>query len=174
MTAPAPAPGAARVAGLARIVGEALAPTSGDARPEEAKEIRAITDAVVRLLIGTPLRSEGQLTIVSLATEAGLRRNKLTHKYTGLKDLFYALAMANGDRPGPAAESARTRRQQADLVRVRAERDELRAQTQLLARVVQVLEIENHRPKETNAVLQRHRTAQAGIPDLASRGRPAL
>ncbi|MBV7701075.1 hypothetical protein [Streptomyces sp. TRM70350] len=51
--------------------------------------MNAITDAMVRLLIGAPLHSDGKLTIVSLATEAGLRRNKLTHKHTGLKDLFY-------------------------------------------------------------------------------------
>ncbi len=43
---------------------------------------------MVRLLIGVPLHSDGQLTIKSLAAEAGLRRNKLTHKHTGLKDLF--------------------------------------------------------------------------------------
>ncbi|MFJ2872846.1 MULTISPECIES: hypothetical protein [unclassified Streptomyces] len=29
-----------------------------------------------------------KLTVVSLAAEAGLRRNKLTHKHTGLKDVF--------------------------------------------------------------------------------------
>lgn len=40
------------------------------------------------LLIGAPLHSDGKLTIVSLAAEADLRRNKLTHKHTGLKDLF--------------------------------------------------------------------------------------
>ncbi|MGW6143015.1 hypothetical protein [Streptomyces sp. NPDC055140] len=54
----------------------------------DAAEIRAITDAMVRLLIGAPLHSDGKLTIVSLAAEADLRRNKLTHKHTGLKDLF--------------------------------------------------------------------------------------
>ncbi|MEW2289664.1 hypothetical protein [Streptomyces sp. NPDC047841] len=44
---------------------------------------------MVRLLIGAPLHSDGKLTIVSLATEARLPRNKLaTHKHTGLKDLF--------------------------------------------------------------------------------------
>jgi hypothetical protein len=54
---------------------------------------------MVRLLVGVPLRSDGQLTIKSLAEEAGLRRNKLTHKHTGLKDLFYALARSQNHRP---------------------------------------------------------------------------
>ncbi|MDO0929585.1 hypothetical protein QQY24_31005 [Streptomyces sp. TG1A-8] len=50
--------------------------------------MRSITDAMVRLLIGAPLHSDGKLTVVSLAAEAGLRRNKLTPKHTGLKGLF--------------------------------------------------------------------------------------
>jgi hypothetical protein len=40
-------------------------------------EREAITAAMQRLLAGRPLRSSGDLTIVALADEAGLRRNKL-------------------------------------------------------------------------------------------------
>jgi len=50
---------------------------------------RAITAAMQRLFAGTPLRSSGKLDIVSLAQEAGVKRNKLTRKHTDLKDLFY-------------------------------------------------------------------------------------
>ncbi|MFF2936357.1 hypothetical protein [Streptomyces mirabilis] len=80
-----------------------------DTRPPRpnASEIRAITDAMVRLLIGAPLHSDGKLTIVSLAAEAGLRRNKLTHKHTGLKDLFYALVRGRDPFPETVPESAR-------------------------------------------------------------------
>ncbi|MFF0132037.1 hypothetical protein ACFYTG_41090 [Streptomyces mirabilis] len=66
---------------------------------------------MVRLLIGAPLHSDGKLTIVSLAAEAGLRRNKLTHKHTGLKDLFYALVRGRDPSPRPCPsrrEPART------------------------------------------------------------------
>ncbi|MFD4948391.1 hypothetical protein ACFWNT_39260 [Streptomyces sp. NPDC058409] len=70
-----------------------------DVDSEGAAEVKAITDAMVRLLIGVPLYSDGKLTIVSLAAEAGLRRNKLTHKHTGLKDLFYALVKARDPLP---------------------------------------------------------------------------
>ncbi|MEU9313338.1 hypothetical protein [Streptomyces sp. NPDC048256] len=73
VAAPGPRDGAA----LARLVGEALAHAQGHDGTEDASEIRAITDAMVRLLIGAPLRSDGKLTIVSLAAEAGLRRNTL-------------------------------------------------------------------------------------------------
>jgi hypothetical protein len=65
-------------AALAQLVGEALTHAQGHADTEDAAKIRAITDAMVRLLIGAPLHSDGKLTIVALATEAGLRRNKLT------------------------------------------------------------------------------------------------
>ncbi|MET8249512.1 hypothetical protein ABZV31_37200 [Streptomyces sp. NPDC005202] len=159
-------------AALAQLVGEALAHAhaQGDAgsESEDAAEVRAITDAMVRLLAGAPLRSDGKLTIVSLAAEAGLRRNKLTHKHTGLKDLFYALAKARDPLPESLSVSARARaaKQQQDLARVRAERDDLRAQCQLLARIVQVLEIEMHQLKETNAALQGQVAARASVPDL--------
>ncbi|MFE0759600.1 hypothetical protein [Streptomyces smyrnaeus] len=136
--------------------------------------MKGITDAMVCLLIGTSLHSDGKLTIVSLAVEAGLRRNELTHKHTGLKDLFYALIKARGSRREPVCEAvqARGRKQQEDLVRVRAERDELRFQAQLLARIVQVLEFENHRLKETNAGLEQQLAARVGVPGLAGRCQP--
>jgi hypothetical protein len=50
----------------------------------------AITAAMERLLAGIPLRSSGNLDIITLAAEAGLKRNKLTHKHIDLKDRFYA------------------------------------------------------------------------------------
>ncbi|MER7408105.1 hypothetical protein ABT373_38010 [Streptomyces sp. NPDC000070] len=167
-------PGPRAGAALAQLVGQALAHAHADSGSEDVAEVKAITDAMVRLLIGAPLHSDGKLTIVSLAVEAGLRRNKLTHKHTGLKDLFYALIKARGSSPEPASEAAqaRGRKQQEDLVRVRAERGELRSQAQLLARIVQVLEIENHRLKETNAALEQQLAARAGVPDLAGRRQP--
>jgi hypothetical protein len=42
----------------------------------ERAEIEA---AMGRLLEGIPLRSDGKLTIVALATEAGLKRHVLAH-----------------------------------------------------------------------------------------------
>ncbi|MFE0358863.1 hypothetical protein ACFW2I_36090 [Streptomyces nigra] len=124
-------------------------------------------------MIGAPLHSDGKLTIVSLATEAGLRRNKLTHKHTGLKDLFYALVKARALLPAALPESMRARaaKQQQGLARVRSERDDLRTQAQLMARIIQVLEIENSKLKETNAALQRQVAARASVPDLTRRRR---
>ncbi|XIG72690.1 hypothetical protein C1N81_03645 (plasmid) [Streptomyces sp. SGAir0957] len=124
-------------------------------------------------MIGAPLHSDGKLTVVSLATEAGLRRNKLTHKHTGLKDLFYALVKARTPVPDVLPDSARARalKQQQDLARVRAERDDLRGQAQLLARIVHVLEVENSKLKETNEALKQQMATYTSVPDLTQRRR---
>ncbi|WP_185836659.1 hypothetical protein [Streptomyces sp. WAC 06783] len=116
------APGPRDGAALAQLVGDVLAHAQGHADTEDAAEVQAITNAMVRRLIGAPPHSDGKLTIVSLATEAGLRRNKLTHKHTGLKDLFYALGKARIPAPEALPNSARARadKQRQDLARVRA------------------------------------------------------
>jgi hypothetical protein len=56
----------------------------------DEEERQAILAAMQRLFAGTPLQSSGNLDIVALADEAGLKRNKLTHKHPDLKDQFYA------------------------------------------------------------------------------------
>ncbi len=90
------------VVGLAGIVCDLITgvPADGDRLGREDRaEVAAITQAMLRLLLGTPLRSGGKLTVKSLAEEAGLKRNKLTHKHRGLKDLFYALVEAQHSQP---------------------------------------------------------------------------
>jgi hypothetical protein len=87
-----------------------------------------------RLLNGTPLRSDGKLTIVSLAAEAGVKRHALTHKHTDLKDLFNARVKAQHSVP---ASEAALREQNAELRRkldnMRAERDEYKQAADALA-----------------------------------------
>lgn len=80
-------PAAQIATGIGHLLAQA-ATAAGDRSTADAEETTAITDAMIRLLAGVPLRSDGKLTIKSLAAEAGLLRNKLTHKHTGLKDLF--------------------------------------------------------------------------------------
>lgn len=103
-----------------------------------------IEAAMDRLLAGTPLRSGGQLTIVSLAAEADVKRHALTHKHTDLKDRFYARVKAQDSVP--ASETA-LREQNAELRRklddMRAERDEYKQAADALARALNVLTIEN-------------------------------
>lgn len=108
---------------------------------DERAEIEAAMD---RLLDGVPLRSDGKLTVVSLAAEAGVKRHALTHKHTDLKDRFYARVKAQ--QSVPASEVA-LREQNADLRRkldsMRAERDEYKRAADALARALNVLTIEN-------------------------------
>lgn len=137
---------------IATAIGEVTAhaiEATSTGRTEDAAEVRAITEAMVRLLAGVPLRSDGQLTVKSLAEEAGLRRNKLTHKHTGLKDLFYALVQAQDHRPKIAdqlqADNDRLRQKLADL---RADHTRLKEQLARFVRVIHVLEVENTQLRE--------------------------
>ncbi len=108
---------------------------------DERTQIEA---AMGRLLDGAPLRSDGKLTIVSLAIEADVKRHVLTHKHTDLKDRFYA--RANAQVSVPASETA-LREQITDLRRkledMRGERDEYKQAAQALARALNILTIEN-------------------------------
>jgi len=112
-------------------------------------ERNAITAAMQRLLAGRPLRSSGDLTIVALAEEAGLRRNKLTHKHTDLKDLFYAEVKA---RNGIPASEIKLREQVTILKTrnesLRQERDDYRAATETFARAINMLTVENDTLRE--------------------------
>ncbi len=109
-------------------------------RKAERDEIEA---AMNRLLDGIPLRSDGKLTIVSLAVEAGVKRHLLTHKHTDLRDRFYARVKAHN---GIAANQAALHEQNAELHRrldhMRAERDEYKQAADVLARALNVLTIE--------------------------------
>ncbi len=107
----------------------------------ERCEIEAAMD---RLLNGTPLRSDGKLTIVSLAAEAGVKRHVLTHRHTDLKDLFNARVKAQHSVP---VSEAALREQNAELHRkldaMHAERDEYKQAADALARALNVLTTEN-------------------------------
>jgi len=108
---------------------------------DERAEIEA---AMERLLDGIPLRSDGKLTVVSLAVEAAVKRHALTHKHTNLKDRFYARIKAQHSVP---ASETKLREQVADLSRklndIRAERDEYKQAADALARALNVLTVEN-------------------------------
>lgn len=121
-------------------------------------ERAAITAAMQRLLAGKPLHSSGDLTIVALAAEAGLKRNKLTHKHTDLKDLFYAEVRARNGFP----DSELKLREQIAVLKAKIkdlqdERDDYRTASEVFARAINVLTVENdHLRKELN----KHRSAK--------------
>ena len=68
---------------------------------EHESERQAIRDAMARLLDGQPIRSDGKLTIKSLADEAGLKRWLLTHRHQDLQDEFRARVTRQGSDPEP-------------------------------------------------------------------------
>ena len=107
-------------------------------------ERQAIIEAIERLLAGKPLHSSGALGIVTLAAEAGVKRNKLTHKHTDLKDLFYAGCTARDGIP----DSETTLRDEIATLKetiksLREERDDYRIASETFARAMNVLTIEN-------------------------------
>lgn len=115
-----------------------------NARPATA-ERDAIRAAIDRLLAGTPLRSNGSLTIVALADEANVKRHLLTHRHTDLKDEFYARVRARGH------VSDNERKLRVDLTKatdrikeLSAEISKLQAENDAFARIINVLELENH------------------------------
>lgn len=70
------------------------------AEPDERARIGAAMD---RILAGAPERSDGALTVVALATEAGVPRNALTQRHTDLKDEFYQRIRDRGADNGDEA-----------------------------------------------------------------------
>lgn len=80
--------------------------TAEPAPPQElCDRLRAAAD---RLLAGTPLHSDGKLTILSLAQEAGVKRWLLTHKYPHqLKDKYAAEFKAAENKPVPVRDAER-------------------------------------------------------------------
>ncbi|MEE1759220.1 MULTISPECIES: hypothetical protein [unclassified Streptomyces] len=112
----------------------------------ERKNIRAAMD---RLLAGTPLRSDGALTVLALAAEADVKRHVLTHRHTDLKDEFYAKVRAQGRVPDSErklrAELKKTKERLAELIE---ENKRQQAEIETFARVVSVLTIENHQLRD--------------------------
>lgn len=109
--------------------------------PDERDQIRAAAD---RLLAGIPQRSNGALTIVSLAEEAGVKRHVLTHRHTDLKDEFNARVRAQGHTPESERKlRERLEKAEARLEALREENIELKVTNEGYARVVNLLTLEN-------------------------------
>ena len=100
----------------------------------ERKEIIA---AAQRLLEGKPLRSNGSLTVVTLAEEAGLKRWRLTHEHTDLMRGFQAqVKAAHGDPPQVTALKRKLVTAEEDLAKSRKECARLRARTEKYAQAI--------------------------------------
>lgn len=106
-------------------------------------ERQIIRDAMARLLEGKAFRSNGALTIVSLAEEADVKRHLLTHRHTDLRDEFYARVRKQGTVPqSEIALRERVIALEAAADRLAHERNELKAQVETLQRMNNVLAVE--------------------------------
>ena len=109
----------------------------------EDKERRMIRDAMDRLLAGAPIRSDGKLTVKSLAAEAGVKRWLLTHRHTDLQDEFRDKIQTHGSTTDTmsalADDNARLTRK---LEQARADLKQARTENNHYTRVIQVLTVE--------------------------------
>jgi hypothetical protein len=114
----------------------------------EQAERTAIRAAADRLLAGTPLRSTGELTVVQLAAEAGVKRWLLTHKHRDLTEQFQARAKARGGDP-PQVQKLKARLQALDerYAAVKAENAKLQALVDHYATVINELSFDHEKLK---------------------------
>jgi chromosome segregation ATPase len=130
----------------------------------ERGRIRA---AMSRILDGTPERSNGALTVVALAIEAGVPRNALTQRHTDLKDEFYQRIRERG---AGNEDEARLRATIAKLRQTIANKNkelaQLRADVPALVRAVNTLTLELQEARD-------ELTALGNVTRLDSRRVPA-
>jgi hypothetical protein len=117
--------------------------------PGERDQIRAAMD---RIMGGVPERSDGALTVVALAIEAGVPRNALTQRHTDLKDEFYqrikASGAGNGDEAPLRATIARLKK---TIEAKNSELAQLRADVPALVRAVNQLTLENRQLRDAQS-----------------------
>lgn len=127
--------------------------------PDERDRIRAAMD---RILQGTPHHSNGALTIVALAQEAGVPRNALTQRHLDLKNAFYARVRARGQTPD---SEIRLRQKIVKLKELRAkdvtELAQLRTDVEHLVRAVNQLTAHN---RQLLHALSQHNPAIRALP----------
>lgn len=115
-------------------------------------ERQAIREAMARLLDGQPIRSDGKLTIKSLADEADVKRWVLTHRQQDLQDEFRARVAVHGTDPEPVRLlKARVQELQQENQRLRAELREAKATTSMLERLIAVEALEAQTPPRPGA-----------------------
>ncbi|MEV7197353.1 hypothetical protein AB0N81_36965 [Streptomyces sp. NPDC093510] len=108
---------------------------------DERDRIRAAMD---RILSGSPVHSNGGLTIVALATEASVPRNALTQRHQNLKNEFYEHVRTRGEIPDSEkrlrARVVKLREQHAgDVKQIK----ELKTANEILVRALHQAQMEN-------------------------------
>lgn len=113
---------------------------------DERERIRA---AMERILGQTPIRTNGALTIVALALEAGVPRNALTQRHPDLKSEFYSRVKERGGTPAAEVElRAAIARLKKTIQNKNTELAQLRTDVPTLVRAVNQLCVENEQLRE--------------------------
>lgn len=103
-----------------------------------------------RLLKGSPLHSDGKLTVKSLADEAQVKRWLLTHRHTDLQDEFRAKVDQHGQVPEALQKLLDEKDGLQDrITRLSAELVVERETVKRLERVIHVLTLERERQAAT-------------------------
>lgn len=104
----------------------------------ERTRIEAAAD---RLLRGAPIRSTGELTVVQLAAEAGVKRWILTHRHTDLTHNFQAaVKQFSSESPLIARWKTRVDKLEEELNKVRKDNAELQELNTAYARAIHNLD----------------------------------
>lgn len=104
---------------------------------------RTVRDAMERLITGSPIRSDGKLTIKSLAVEAGVKRWVLTHQHTDLQREFRARCDRQGETPENQKQLVeKYESMKKQLKKYKSKVSDLTEETHRLSRAVQVLTLE--------------------------------
>lgn len=119
---------------------------------DHGPERRAIREAMTRLLDGQPVRSDGKLTIKSLAEEAGVNRWILTHRHQDLQVEFRDRIAAHGTDPEPVrALKERVETLTEENRRLREQLRETRSTIAMLERHIAVEALEAARSSTTSS-----------------------
>ncbi|MDI3424233.1 hypothetical protein [Streptomyces luteolus] len=117
---------------------------------DERDRIRAAMD---RILSGSSVNSNGALTVVALATEAGVPRNALTQRHQDLKNEFYEHVRARGEIPDSEkrlrARVVKLKEQHAEHLK---EIEELKNANEILVRALHQAQMENRQLRQQAAL----------------------
>lgn len=121
----------------------------GRQQRDRCAEQAAISAAAGRLLVGTPLRSSGKLTVSELITESGLRRDVIYGDHKDQVEAFQAKVKAQNSTPAAMQQLAMQNAGLQDkLTAVKAELAAERETGAVLRRMVAELCLELHQARE--------------------------
>ena len=156
-------------------------PTNAEIKAEPDPTRRAVMSAIQRLMLGHPkVVAPGDLSISSLAREAGVSRNELYRKCLDLRDRFEFVRDRSTTRSvveeelAAKLEKSRTQREllQRRYELMRAESANWKGLVELLERAINVLQQELRREQIQNERLSRRLAEQPEVEDISVPLRP--